>query len=237
LKEKLGERKDKEDRLLELMEERLTIDKNIEECNREYGDFKKSEEFLSGLSVLEKINDKKNEIDIFERNMINKVSNLSRPITKFSYQASKQTQGRLSIVLNEPLEIFNDSSQYLKLFNELKKCVGERSIQIKDPDKTIHQIDEIVNSLPGLSSEVKKLNEELIQLQSSVNSKNMKHLEDIKSKTETYEKYRSENISNIKGTKNNINELDSATKVLKKKIEDTVLEITNTKYSIHQSPN
>jgi chromosome segregation protein len=237
LKEKLGERKDKEDRLSELTEERQTIDKNIEECNREYEDFKKSEEFQSGLSVFEKINDKKNEIDIFEKNMINRVSNLSRPITKFSYQASKETQGRLATVQNEPLEIFNDSSQYLKLFNELKKQVAERSIQIKDPEKTIHQIDEIVNSLPGLSSELKELNEELIQLESSVNSKNMKHLDDIKSKTETYKKYRSENISNIKGTKNNIDELDSATKILKKKIEDTVFKITNTKYSILQSPN
>jgi len=234
LKEKLGERKDKEDRLSELTEERQTIDKNIEECNRQYEDFKKSQEFQIGLSVFEKINDKKNEIDIFEKNMINRVSNLSRPITKFSYQASKETQGRLATVQNEPLEIFNDSSQYLELFNELKKQVAERSIQIKDPQKTIHQIDEIVNSLPGLSSELKELNEELNQLESSVNSKNMKHLDDIKSKAETYKKYRSENISNIKGTKNNIDELHSATKILKKKIEDKVSEITNTKYSILQ---
>ena len=52
--------------------------------------------------------------------MINKVSNLSRPITKFSYLASKETQGRLATILNEPLEIFDDSSQYLQLFKNLK---------------------------------------------------------------------------------------------------------------------
>ncbi len=125
----------------------------------------------------------------------------------------------------------------MRLFNELKKQILDKSIQIKDPEKTIHQIDEIVISIPSLSSHVKKLNEELIQLESSVDSKNMKHLEDIKSTTETYEKYRSENISKIKETKNNIDELDSATKVLKKKIEDSVLEITNTKYSILQTQN
>jgi hypothetical protein len=120
---------------------------------------------------LEKINDKKNEIDIFEKNMLNRVSNLSRPITKFSYQASKETQGRLATVQNEPLEIFNESSQYLQLFNELKKQVLERSIQIKDPEKTIHQIDEIVSSLPSLSSNLKNLKEELNRLESSVNFK------------------------------------------------------------------
>ena len=97
------------------------------------------------------------------------ISNLSRPITKFSYLASKETQGRLATILNHPLEIFKDNSQYLQLFGELRKHVDEKSIQIKDPEKTIHQIDEIVNSLPSLSTKLKNLKEQLIQLESSVN--------------------------------------------------------------------
>ena len=232
LKEKLSERNDKQDRLSELMEERQTIEKNIETGNKEYVDFQKSEEFLNTSNILEEINDKKNEIGIFEKNMINRVSNLSRPITKFSYLASKETQGRLATILNEPLEIFNDSSQYLLLFNELKKQILEKSIQIKDPEKTTHQIDEIINSVPSLASNLKNLNEQLIQLESTVNSKNMKHLDDIKNMTKMYEKYRSENISSMEQTKNTIDELDSASKMLKKKIEDGVSDITNTKYSI-----
>jgi len=232
LKEKLSERNDKQDRLSELMEEQQTIEKNIETGNKEYEDFQKSEEFLNTSNILEEINDKKNEIGIFEKNMINRVSNLSRPITKFSYLASKETQGRLATILNEPLEIFNDSSQYLLLFNELKKQILEKSIQIKDPEKTTHQIDEIINSVPSLASNLKNLNEQLIQLESTVNSKNMKHLDDIKNMTKMYEKYRSENISSMEQTKNTLDELDSASKMLKKKIEDSVSDITNTKYSI-----
>ena len=219
-KEKLGERKDKQDRLSELMDERGTIDKNIEASKREYDDFQRSEEFLNTTDTLEKINDKKNEIVKFEKNMINMVSNLSRPITKFSYLASKETQGRLAILQNEPLEIFSDTSQYMQLFDELRKHIVEKSIQIKDPEKTIHQIDEIVNSIPSLSSNLKNLKEELTQLESSVNPKNMRHLEEMKSKTEMYEKYRSENISKMEETKNRINELDSAIELLKKKVEE-----------------
>jgi hypothetical protein len=41
LKEKVGEKKRQEGRLSELIEERQIIEKNIEECNREYDDFKK----------------------------------------------------------------------------------------------------------------------------------------------------------------------------------------------------
>jgi hypothetical protein len=233
-KEKLSERKHKEDRLSELMEERESIDKNIEAAKKEYDDFQKSEEFLNTVKIQEKINDKKNEIGIFEKNIINRVSNLSRPITKFSYVAPKETQGRLSIVLNKPLEIFDDSSLFLQLFNELKKQVVEESIKIKDPEKTIHQINEIIESLPSLSSDLKKLKEELILLESSVNSKNVKRLDDIKGKTEMYERYSSENTSKTEETKNSINEIESASKELKKRIENTILEVTQRKYSLIQ---
>jgi len=234
LNEKLKEKKDKQNRLAEIAQELQTIDKNIEAANRKYEDFQKSEEFLNGLNFLEKINNKKDEIGILEKNMINRVSNLSRPITKFSYEASKETQGRLANLLNDPLEIFNDNSEYLKLFNELKRNILEKSIKIKDPEKTIHQIEEIVNSLPSLSSNLKDLKEELILLESSTSFKNIKRLNDLKMTTQMYEKNRLENITKTQETKETIEELESATNGLKKKIEDKVSEITNTKYSIAQ---
>jgi myosin heavy subunit len=234
LNEKLKEKKDKQNRLAELAQELQTIDKNIGAANREYEDYQKSEEFQNGLNFLEKINNKKDEIGILEKNMINRVSNLSRPITKFSYEASKETQGRLANLLNDPLEIFNDNSEYLKLFNELKRNIIEKSIKIKDPEKTIHQIEEIVNSLPSLSSNLKDLKEELILLESSTSFKNIKRLNDLKMTTEMYEKNRLENITKTQETKETIEELESATNGLKKKIEDKVSEITNTKYSIAQ---
>jgi DNA repair exonuclease SbcCD ATPase subunit len=233
-KEKIGERKDKQDSLSELMDEMTTIDKNIEASKRDYDLFKRSEEFLNTTDTLEKINDKKNEIVKFEKNLISMVSNLSRPITKFSYLAAKEIQGRLALLKNEPLEIFKDISQYIQLFGDLRKHIVEKSIQIKDPEKTIHQIDEIVNSLPSFSSKLKNLKEELTQLESSVNPKNMRQLEDMKSKTEMYEKYRAENISNLEETKNSINELDSVIDLLKKKVEEGVSEITNARYFIRQ---
>ena len=233
-KEKVKERKDKQERLSELTEESTTIEKNIETSKKEYDNFQRSQEFLNTIDTLKKIHDKKNEIEMFEKNLINMISNLSRPITKFSYLASKEAQGKLALLQNEPLEIFNDKSQYIQLFGELRKRVVEKSIQIKDPEKTIHQIDEIVESLPALSSSLKNLKRELTQLESSVNSKNTKHLEDIKVKAEMYEKHRSENISKMEETKNGINKLDTEIDMLKKKIEENVSNITNTNYSILQ---
>lgn len=128
--------------------------------------------------------------------------------------------------------VFKDNSQYLQLFGELRKQVDEKSIQIKDPEKTIYQIDEIVNSLPSLSTELKDLKEHLARLESSANSINMMKLEDIRNNIEINEKYRLDNSTRTKETKNIIEELDTASKAMKKKLEDSLLELTNTKYSI-----
>jgi len=212
LEEKINESKAKQSRLKELTIETQELDKNIELGKRQYEDLRKSEEFLNASKILTKIDDKRNEIAAFEKNMINMVSILSRPITKFSYLSSKQTQTKLDILLNKPVEIFNDESQYMQLFDELRKRVNDKSILVKDPEKTINQIDEIVNSLPSLSSRLKILNEQLIQLERSVDSTYLTHLEDIKNNLEINEKYRSDNNARTEETKNIIRELDTTSK-------------------------
>jgi myosin heavy subunit len=238
LKQKFNEKQDKLERLSELVEERHAIDIKIEASKSEYIDFQKSYEFLNTSNALEKINYKKKEVVKFEKELINMISNLSRPMTKLSHDASKETQRRISIMMNRPLEIFDDNShsQYVQLLDELKKRVTDKSIQIKDPEKTIHQIDEIINSIPSLSSRLKNLNEELTQLETSVNSKNMVHLEDMKNKTEVYEKHRLENIRMTDDIQSSLEDLDSATKTLTEKIEDSVTEVTGMTYSIFQHP-
>jgi hypothetical protein len=237
LDEKMKERNAKKVRLIELIEETQTIDKNIMVRKKQYEDFQKSQEFQNTSKILVEIDEKKNEIGAFEKSMINMISNLSRPITKFSYLASKDTQARLATVLNQPLEIFKDNSQYLQLFGELRKNVDEKSIQIKDPEKTIHQIDEIINSLPALSAKLKNLKSQLNQLESSVNANNITHLDDIRNNISISEKNRLENIARTEETESIIAELDTASIALKKKIEQSLLELTNTKYSIIQIEN
>lgn len=233
--EKVNEKKDKQSRLGELIEEKQDIEKNIQKAKRAYDDFRKSDVFLNTSGVLDKIYEKKNEVAILERKMAHLFSSISRPITKFSYMASRETQGRLETMQNNPLEIFKDTSQYLQLLNELRKNVVENNIQIKDPEKTIHQIDEIIKSIPSLSSDIKNLKEELNQLESSVNLKNMRHLEEIKSTIEKYEKDHRENVSNIEVTKATIDELDLSLKTLKIKIEDNAERFTDHKFILMQS--
>ncbi|HTH21350.1 MAG TPA: hypothetical protein VL854_03960, partial [Nitrososphaeraceae archaeon] len=87
------------------------------------------------------------------------------------------------------------------------------------------------------SSKLNNLKEQLTQLESSVNSINMTDLEDMKDNIELDKKYRSENIARIEETKKIVSELDTSSKTLKKKIEENVVELTNTKYSIIQLEN
>jgi conjugal transfer/entry exclusion protein len=233
-KEKVDERKNKVEELSELMEEKRNIDKNIDESKRQYGDYQRSEDFLKTTDTLDKITDKKTELLAFEKSILDIVSNLSRAITKFSYVASKQTQAQLTVLQNKPLEILSDESEFTRLFWNLKRHIVEKEIQIKDPEKTIHQIDEILDSTKTLSSDLKKIKAELNRLESSLDSKKINQLDNIKGIKETYEKYLDDNVSKRRETSNNIEELDSVIIQLKKKIEEGVLKITNTNYHIQQ---
>ena len=62
-------------------------------------------------------------------------------------------------------------------------------------------------------------------------------VEYIRNNIEINEKYGLENTTRIEETENIINELDITSKAMKKKVEDSLLELTNTKYSIIQSEN
>jgi len=63
------------------------------------------------------------------------------------------------------------------------------------------------------------------------------HIEDIKNNIEINEKNRSENIARTEETKNIIAELDTASKTLKQKIEENLVKLTNTKYSLTSAEN
>jgi hypothetical protein len=238
LKQKFNEKQAKQRRFSELVEERQAIEIKIEASKSEYIDFQKSHEFQNTSNALEKINHKKKEVVNVEKEVINMISNLSRPITKFSHDASKETQGKISTMMNKPLEILEDNShsQYMQLLNELKKRVTDKSIQIKDPEKTIHQIDEIINSIPLLSSRLKNLKEKLTELERSVNSKSIARLEDMKTQTEIYEKHRLENIRMTEDIQRSLEDLDSVAKTLTEKIENSVTEVTGINYTILQPP-
>jgi len=236
-KEKVNEIKEKRERLTELNEEIKDIDKNVEKSKIDYDEYKNSNEFQTTTDTLKKINDKKNEIDTFEKNMINMISSLSRPITKFSYLASKETQGRLATLQNQPLEILSNGPQYTQLLYELRKQIDDKSIQVKDPEKTINQIDEIIDSLPSRSSNLEKMRDELTHLESSLNSKNMMHLDDISTNAEMYKKHRSDIVSKVNETQKSIAELESSIEILKKTIQDNAYELTHTEYFIQNHGN
>ena len=83
-----------------------------------------------------------------------------------------------------------------------------------------------------MSTKLKNLKEQLIQLESSVNATNITHLEDIRNNIDISEKNRLENIARTEETENIITELYTALKALKKKVEESLLELKNTNKTI-----
>jgi prefoldin subunit 5 len=121
---------------------------------------------------------------------------------------------------------------YLKLLQGIRQELISGKMTLKDSSRTIEHIDQIMNSLENISSEIKEKNDLLSQLRSSgagqIQSKLWLAETEITSKIE-FVSNRNQEISEAKeAMENRSNEM----KRIVRQIEEEILEITDKKYSI-----
>ena len=160
-------------------------------------------------------------------------SNISRAITKYSYGTSKTTYSRLEKIGSRPWEIFDeDIMPYLQLLQGIRQDLISGKMTLKDSSRTIEHIDQIMNSLENISSEIKEKNDLLSQLRSSgagqIQSKLWQVETEITSKIEFVSNRNHEIAEARKAMEIRSNEM----KRLVRQIEEEILEITDNKYSI-----
>jgi uncharacterized phage infection (PIP) family protein YhgE len=101
-----------------------------------------------------------------QNKMLELFSHASRAFTKYSYGVSKETEGRLNLMSSEPWKLLDlaDISAYLDLLQEIRKSVSSGKIQLKDSEKTINYIDQIIQSLPEFQAGARQVDSELNSL-------------------------------------------------------------------------
>ena len=185
-------------------------------------------------SLVEKeVRIKEEEKEKLKKDTSNMFSNISRAITKYSYGTSKITYSRLEKIGSRPWEIFDeDIMPYLQLLQGIRQELISGKMTLKDSSRTIEHIDQIMNSLENISSEIKEKNDLLSQLRSSGAGQ-------IQSKLWQIEKEITNKIEFVSNRNHEIAEARKAmeirsieTKKLVRQIEEEILEITDNKYSI-----
>ena len=134
---------------------------------------------------------------------------------------------------SRPWEIFDeDIMPYLQLLQGIRQELISGKMTLKDSSRTIEHIDQIMNSLENISSEIKEKNDLLSQLRSSgagqIQNKLWQVETEITSKIEFVSNRNHEIVEARKAMEIRSNEM----KRLVRQIEEEILEITDNKYSI-----
>jgi hypothetical protein len=216
--------------LLEENEQERTL---IDKLKNEIQNLKRSPQFLEAFQTLEEIRRIEEEKEKLKRDTSNMFSKISRAITKYSYGTSKITYSRLEKIGNRPWEIFDeDIMPYLQLLQGIRQELISGKMTLKDSNRTIEHIDEIMNSLENISSEIKEKNDLLSQLRSSGAGQIQAKLGQIETDMTSKIEMRSNRNQTIGEVRKTIEIRSNEIKGLVRQIEEEILEITGDKYSI-----
>jgi hypothetical protein len=78
-------------------------------------------------------------------------SHISRLLTKYSYGVDKETNRLLTIMIEEPSQVFeSDAGPFLILLSNVRSSLVTGNITVKDGEKMVGYLETLVNTLPSL---------------------------------------------------------------------------------------
>lgn len=145
------------------LEEALAaLAQELEKTRHELVSVKGSPEFSSAQDASRRLDDARKLQEQFHAELSETFSHLSRALTKYSYNVSKETERRLQVMSSEPWKMFGeDLPQYSALLAEISKSVSLGQVQLKDSDKTLQNLESIQSSLPRLQETASAIAKEI----------------------------------------------------------------------------
>lgn len=131
----------------------------LEGVKSELEALKASPEFGQALVVAQKAADTEAETEQFHAQLTDLFSHVSRAFTKYSYGLTKETEGRLQMMSEEPWRMLYESDilPYSSLLQEIRKSIYSGKIQLKDSDRVLNHLDVILSSLPEMQGRAQAL--------------------------------------------------------------------------------
>lgn len=169
----------------------------------------------------------------FHKELINHFSKVSRVFNKYSYGMNKKVIHQFEIMNEKPWEIFlNDTNSYTTLIQEVKSSMMKGKINVKDSDKVISYLENILQSFGEFEKKEKYLNKQISDLNGKPDLQIFLKRNDLQEQ----ESYLSQELSSKESSyhesqlelKQNKTEIDD----LKRSITKCLLESTGKNYSL-----
>jgi len=220
----------------EIKSEMDSFDSQINEVNSKIEKIKSSTEYKEYLSLIEKLSKHKEEKSKIKNEIDLQFTKISRPLNRYEYVAAldKDQKEILQKLTKEPADVINSANKnsIIVILENIRKEITTGSISVKDTEKTMSSLTEIIESLDKFISKISdyyKTHNELEKQIEEIRPRNLSELEESLDHLVSKRKDLETRLTHIE------DEIDSATTSipeLKKQIERDLQKFSSTKYSI-----
>ena len=169
----------------------------------------------------------------FHRELVNSFSKVSRAFNKYSYGMNKSVIHKIQVMTEKPWEIFSqDIASYGDLIKDVKTSMVKRKINVKDSDKILSYIDNILDSLAEFKNREVNLDKKLHALQNNPDLSIFSNLRELKEKKSYLSQELLSKETSQRELQTDLEKNKKEIQDLRKPIEKCLLELTGKHYSL-----
>lgn len=169
----------------------------------------------------------------FHRELVNSFSKVSRAFNKYSYGMNKSVIHKIEVMTEKPWEIFSqDIASYGDLIRDVKTSMVKRKINVKDSDKILAYIDNILDSLDEFKNREVNLDKKLHTLQNNPNLSIFSNIRELKEKKSYLSQELLSKETSQRELQTDLEKNKKEIQDLRKPIEKCLLELTGKHYSL-----
>lgn len=169
----------------------------------------------------------------FHRELVNSFSKVSRAFNKYSYGMNKSVIHKIQVMTEKPWEIFSqDIASYDNLIRDVKTSMVKRKINVKDSDKILAYIDNILDSLAEFKNREVNLDKKLHTLQNNPDLTIFSNIRELKEKKSYLSQELLSKETSQRELQTDLEKNKKEIQDLRKPIEKCLLELTGKHYSL-----
>mgnify|MGYP001387423547 CR=1 FL=1 len=210
-----------------------TIKNNIEDIKN----LKNSNEYSEFLEIKEKINSLFSLRNKIKTEVELQFSKISRPLNKYVYVSAmdKPQKKLLTGLIENPYEVITTGNKpdLIQILESVRKAVQSNSISVKDINKSVSQIDELLTRFDTIIEEITNFEKSKDDLESNLSVFNVEKLTHAENILARHKNEKSDIEAKIKALDNEITDLVESLPKHIKSIQSKLNEISAVQYSIN----
>ena len=228
--------KETEKRVTDMKNSIVEFEKKIVETRKSILKLKSGKEYSKYQETQKKLDSLSSEKNQIKSNIDLQFTKISRPLGRYEYGSSLEKPQKIlmeKLVVN-PFDVLTpeNKNDIIKILSAVRKGVEGGTISVKDPEKSVANIDETIEMLDGYVKEILEFTEKKNNLQKELelfNIHELKQNEDFLAKTNLD---KSDAESKIQSLEHDISEIQTSLPEILMDVEARLRRISSTKYHV-----